>query len=97
MFRTSKNFSNDMYSAILDAGGARLTYNQMRSKSKLGMLPAFFVLFKSCVGLGLFSYPFAFGKVIRPDKGRDLLRNHPHRDALLSLHLRYVRHRQLCG
>lgn len=35
----------------------------MRKDRKLGMLASFFVLFKSCVGLGMFSYPYAYGKV----------------------------------
>ena len=31
-------------------------------KKKLGTTATFFVLFKSCVGLGIFSYPYAYGK-----------------------------------
>ena len=55
--------SNDLYSTLMDRSSQRLTYNQLRMQSKLGMSASFFVLFKSCVGLGLFSYPYAFGKV----------------------------------
>lgn len=55
--------SNDLYSTLMDRSSQRLTYNQLRMQSKLGLSAAFFVLFKSCVGLGLFSYPYAFGKV----------------------------------
>lgn len=46
------------YIAIND----RLTYELVRSEFKLGTLATFFVLFKSCVSLGLFSYPYALGK-----------------------------------
>lgn len=41
----------------------RLSYNQARSASKLSLFASFFVLFKSTVGLGLFSYPYVFSKV----------------------------------
>lgn len=41
----------------------RFTYEQVREKSKISGVAAFFILFKSCVGLGVFSYPYAFGKV----------------------------------
>lgn len=34
-----------------------------RESHKLGTSAAFFMLFKSCVGLGMFSYPYAYGKV----------------------------------
>lgn len=41
----------------------RMTYGQTRQASKLSLFASFFVLFKSTVGLGLFSYPFIFSKV----------------------------------
>lgn len=41
----------------------RSTYNIKRDKNKLGIPSAFFMLFKSCVSLGVFSYPYAYGKV----------------------------------
>ena len=41
----------------------RLTYTQSRKAHKLSLLAAFFVLFKSTVGLGLFSYPYVFSQV----------------------------------
>ena len=41
----------------------RLSYSQARSASKLSLFASFFVLFKSTVGLGLFSYPYVFSKV----------------------------------
>jgi hypothetical protein len=40
----------------------RESYEVVRSKHKLGTAATFFVLFKSCVGLGMFSYPYAYGK-----------------------------------
>jgi len=40
----------------------KLTFNEFRKKNKLALGPAFFMIFKSCVGLGIFSYPYAFGK-----------------------------------
>lgn len=36
---------------------------ELRQKNKLGSAAAIFMLFKSCVGLGMFSYPYAYGKV----------------------------------
>jgi amino acid permease len=52
---------NPLYASLLTMN--RLTYNQARSTGKLNMLAAFFLLFKSTVGLGLFSYPYVFSKV----------------------------------
>lgn len=40
----------------------RASYEMVRSQHKLGTTATFFVLFKSCVGLGMFSYPYAFSK-----------------------------------
>lgn len=34
-----------------------------KQEEKISGIAAFLVLFKSCVGLGIFSYPYAFGKV----------------------------------
>lgn len=41
----------------------RMTYNMERKEHKINLFTAFFILFKSTVGLGLFSYPNVFGKV----------------------------------
>lgn len=41
----------------------RLSYTEARNKSKLNMFASFFMLFKSTVGLGMFSYPYVFSKV----------------------------------
>lgn len=41
----------------------RLSYSQARAASKLGLLASFFMLFKSTVGLGLFSNPYIYAKV----------------------------------
>lgn len=40
----------------------RVTYEFVRREFKLGGLATFFVLFKSCISLGMFSYPYAFSK-----------------------------------
>lgn len=53
--------ANPLYASLLSLN--RMTYNQARSGGKLNMFAAFFLLFKSTVGLGLFSYPFVFSKV----------------------------------
>ena len=49
----------DIVSQIYDI---RETYDIFREKSKIDGIAVFFVLFKSCVGLGIFSYPYAYGK-----------------------------------
>jgi len=41
----------------------RLTFNQFRKANKLGVAATAIVVFKASVGMGLFSYPFAMGKV----------------------------------
>lgn len=41
----------------------RMSYEDARSKSKIGPLLSGIILFKSCVALGIFNYPYAFGKV----------------------------------
>jgi len=46
-----------------ESGAIRKTYEIMREERKISGIAAFFVLFKSCVGLGIFSYPYAYGKV----------------------------------
>lgn len=51
---------NDLISRLTQN---RLTYSEARNASKLSLLASFFVLFKSTVGLGLFSYPYVFSKV----------------------------------
>lgn len=38
------------------------TIDLERQDKKIDGVPAFFVLFKSCVGLGIFSYPYAYAK-----------------------------------
>ena len=38
------------------------TLDLERQDKKIDGVPAFFVLFKSCVGLGIFSYPYAYAK-----------------------------------
>lgn len=39
--------------------GSRMSYKEVRDANKISGFMAFFVLFKSCVGLGIFSYPYA--------------------------------------
>ena len=41
----------------------RLSYSQARDASKLSLMASFFMLFKSTVGLGLFSNPYIYSKV----------------------------------
>lgn len=41
---------------------ARLTFNQFRKANKISEIAAFFMVFKSCVGVGVFTFPYAFGK-----------------------------------
>ena len=41
---------------------ANLTYNEFRKQNKMGLNSVFFILFKSCTGVGLFFYPYAVGK-----------------------------------
>ena len=36
------------------------THAQAKQEGKLSGIAAFFMLFKSCVGMGFFSYPFIF-------------------------------------
>ena len=36
------------------------TYSQAKQEGKLGGTAAFFMLFKGCVGMGFFSYPYIF-------------------------------------
>lgn len=49
----------DLVSKLFDI---RESYDMMREHRKIQGAAAFFVLFKSCVGLGIFSYPYAYGK-----------------------------------
>jgi hypothetical protein len=37
-----------------------ISFKDYREKNKISNLAAFFLVFKSCVGLGVFSYPYAF-------------------------------------
>jgi len=38
-------------------------FQQFRNENKLSGAAPYFFVFKSCVGLGVFSYPYAMGKV----------------------------------
>lgn len=37
-----------------------ISFKDYREKNKISNVAAFFLVFKSCVGLGVFSYPYAF-------------------------------------
>ena len=39
------------------------SYEETRLKSKCGPIVSAILLFKSCVALGIFNYPYGFGKV----------------------------------
>ena len=46
----------------------RLSYSQSREVNKLTLAASFFMLFKSTVGLGVFSNPYVYSKVFSNDK-----------------------------
>lgn len=39
-----------------------MSFNDYRAANKISEVAAFMLVFKSCVGLGVFTYPYAFGK-----------------------------------
>lgn len=41
---------------------AKQTFSEFRISNKVSEIAAFFMIFKSCVGLGIFTFPYAFGK-----------------------------------
>ena len=64
----SKNDATNGYYSVLPRFFVNLSYaknmsfKDYRETYKISNLVAFFMVFKSCVGLGVFSYPYAFGK-----------------------------------
>ena len=51
---------SDLYTKLISG---KMSYNEVRKANKLTLFASFFILFKSTVGLGIFSYPFVFSKV----------------------------------
>jgi len=49
-------------SIFLSATSWHISYEAARERGKLGPLIAGLLLFKSCVSLGIFNYPYAFAK-----------------------------------
>jgi len=57
---TSKRSFSEAFKAV---SSWNMSYEEARIQGKIGNLVAAILLFKSCVSLGIFTFPYVFGRV----------------------------------